>query len=287
MPSGRRPQQSPRSQLESSATRPYLTLRSKLHAGSCIRESSTLLGEQTTAPMRLCIAKQRFPFSPLDLWTPYAKESLGCLWLPGPCCFAGGLLSWKPTPNMLSFMAKQEFAEKCLLVAGPSKYQYPSKELRTEAPSHPLLKILFRELHSGKVDSPQGTNHSPNAPLLSKATLAFFTPSPLDSIGQRGSGLPLAPWALLLCWWSPEVESHSKRVPLREYTGVGKKMNSGRWPQQTSGASLGTQHRTHIKPMTQNSIEAASFWKGRLSSGNKPQPQCAFAQQSNACLFLP
>ena len=120
MPSGRRPQQSPRSQLESSATRPYLTLRSKLHAGSCIRESSTLLGEQTTAPMRLCIAKQRFPFSPLDLWTPYAKESLGCLWLPGPCCFAGGLLSWNATPNMLSFMAKQEFAEKCLLVAGPS-----------------------------------------------------------------------------------------------------------------------------------------------------------------------
>ena len=73
MPSGRRPQQSPRSQLESSATRPYLTLRSKLHAGSCIRESSTLLGEQTTAPMRLCSAKQRLPLSPLELWTPYAK----------------------------------------------------------------------------------------------------------------------------------------------------------------------------------------------------------------------
>ena len=70
MPSGRRPQQSPRSQLESSARRPYLTLRSKLHAGSCIRESSTLLGEQTTAPMRLCSAKQRLPFSPLDPWSP-------------------------------------------------------------------------------------------------------------------------------------------------------------------------------------------------------------------------
>ena len=60
IPSGRRPQQSPRIQLESSATRPYLTLRSKLHAGSCIRESSTLLGEQTTAPMRLCIAKHHY-----------------------------------------------------------------------------------------------------------------------------------------------------------------------------------------------------------------------------------
>ena len=41
------------------------------------------------------------------------------------------------------------------------------------------------------------------------STLAFFSPSPLVSIGQRGSGLPLAPWALLLCWWSPELETHS------------------------------------------------------------------------------
>ena len=106
--------------MERSAPRAHLKNDTKLASGIGILESETLLREQTTAPMRLCIAKQRFPFSPLDLWTPYAKESLGCLWLPGPCCFAGGLLSWKPTPNMLSFMAKQEFAEKCLLVAGPS-----------------------------------------------------------------------------------------------------------------------------------------------------------------------
>ena len=40
-----------------------------------------------------------------------------------------------------------------------------------------------------------------------------FSPLSLSSqIGQRGSGLPLAPWALLLCWWSPELETHSKRV---------------------------------------------------------------------------
>ena len=174
MPSGRRPQQSPRSQLESSATRPYLTLRSKLHAGSCIRESSTLLGEQTTAPMRLCIAKQRFPFSPLDLWTPYAKESLGCLWLPGPCCFAGGLLSWKPTPKVFSFVDKQEMGGKCLLGAEPS-----------------------------------------NPP----------------------------------------------------------------------GASLGALHRDHISCSAPNSIQGAAFRKGRLSSGNKPQPQSAFAQQSTDSLF--
>ena len=33
--------------------------------------------------------------------------------------------------------------------------------------------------------------------------------------GQGGSGLPLAPWALLLGWWSPQRETNSKRVLLR------------------------------------------------------------------------
>ena len=47
-----------------------------------------------------------------------------------------------------------------------------------------------------------------------------FSPLSLSSqIGQRGSGLPLAPWALLVCWWSPELETHSKRVLLRGEAG--------------------------------------------------------------------
>ena len=104
-------------------------------------------------------------------------------------------------------------------------------------------------MHSGKVDSPRGTNHSPNAPLLSKATLAFFSPSPLVSIGQRGSGLPLAPWALLLCWWSPYHEPHSKRILLRGEAGVGTKIPSGRWPEQSTRRQLGSSaprpHLTH------------------------------------------
>ena len=143
------------------------------------------------------------------------------------------------------------------------------------------------ELHSGKVDSLRGTNHSPNAPLFSKATLAFFSPSPLVSIGQRGSGLPLAPWALLLCWWSTELEIHSKRVPLRGQAGVGWKMPSGRRPQLSPQSQLGTSaprpHLTHGP----NEVLRAAFWKHRLSSGNKPQCKCTFAQQSNAGLFQP
>ena len=67
-----------------------------------------------------------------------------------------------------------------------------------------------------KVRLCSGNNHSPHVPLLSKATLAFFSPSPLVSRGQRGSGLPLAPWALLLCWWSPEFENHYKCFSFKE-----------------------------------------------------------------------
>ena len=121
----------------------------------------------------------------------------------------------------------------------PATLPEPARELSTETTSQALLQTPCRELHSGNVDSPQGTNHSPNAPLLSKATLAFFSPRPLGSIGQRGSGLPQAAWALLLCWWSPELESHSKRVLLRGEAGVARKMPSGRRPQQSTQGQLG------------------------------------------------
>ena len=30
--------------------------------------------------------------------------------------------------------------------------------------------------------------------------------------GQEGSGLPLAPWALLLCWWCLQLDTNSKRL---------------------------------------------------------------------------
>ena len=132
-----------------------------------------------------------------------------------------------------------------------------------------------------------GNKPHPQCAFAQQATLAFFSPSPLVSIGQRGSGLPLAPWALLLCWWSTELEIHSKRVPLRGQAGGGWKMPSGRRPQLSPQSQLGTSaprpHLTHGP----NEVLRAAFWKHRLSSGNKPQCKCTFAQQSNAGLFQP
>ena len=177
---------------------------------------------------------------------------------------------------MFSFLAKQELARKCLLDACDSKTPEPARELSTEALSHPRLQTLFRELHSGKVDSPGGTNHSPNAPLLSKATLAFFSPSPLVSIGQRGSGLPLAPWTLLFFWWSPELESHSKRVLLRGEAGFAIKSPSLHRPQQSTLSWLG------------RSTPKANFTNGsKLASGSGTlESETLFQEQTIALMFL-
>ena len=41
-----------------------------------------------------------------------------------------------------------------------------------------------------------------------------------------------------------------------------------------------------ISAMSQNWLRNAAFWEPKLCSGNQPQPQCAFAQESNACLVL-
>ena len=165
--------------------------------------------------MRLCSAKPRLPFSPLALCSPEGNVGHGCLWLPGPCCFAGGLLRWKPTPMVCFFVEKQELAGKCRLDAGPSNSPGASYGAQHRGPISPTVQNTIPELHSGKFNSPRGTNHSRNAPLLSKATLAFFSPNPLVSRGQRRSGLPLSPWALLLCWWCPELEIHSKPLLIR------------------------------------------------------------------------
>ena len=68
----------------------------------------TVLGEETSAPMRRGSGSQRLPCSPLALGSPKAKEALGCLCFRGHCCLAGGLRSWKPTPKVFSFAEKAD-----------------------------------------------------------------------------------------------------------------------------------------------------------------------------------
>ena len=57
-------------QLRRDPPRAHLRKGTKLHSGSYICESETLLGKPSSAPMRVCSGKQRLSGSPLGLCTP-------------------------------------------------------------------------------------------------------------------------------------------------------------------------------------------------------------------------
>ena len=98
-PSVPRPQPCPLSHLGRSSPRPRRTDGPKRASGRCILQRESLLVQQTTAPTRLGSGKQCKPFLPPALRSPEGKAVRGCPWLPGPCCFAGGLRCPKPTPH--------------------------------------------------------------------------------------------------------------------------------------------------------------------------------------------
>ena len=61
-----------------------------------------------------------------------------------------------------------------------------------------LTKQVWK-LPPGKVYYTKGGNTNPNRGLLLKATLAFFTPTPLLCLGHEAPQLPNASLALLVC----------------------------------------------------------------------------------------
>ena len=119
-PSTPRPQPCPLSQLGCSAPRPRRTDGPKRASGGCILQRESLLRQPTTAPTRLGSGKQRKPFSPPALRSPEGKSVRGCPWLPGPCCFAGGLRCPKPTPHGISLAGKQDWGREGHLRPGRS-----------------------------------------------------------------------------------------------------------------------------------------------------------------------
>ena len=63
-----------------------------------------------------------------------------------------------------------------------------------------------------------GLGEQTSAPMRLGSGLKRLPSSPLalgSPKGQGGSGVPLPPWALLLGWWSPPLETNSKRLLLR------------------------------------------------------------------------
>ena len=103
----------------------------------------------------------------LVLTWPYAphraKEGLGCRWLHGRCCFAGGLHSLKATPNVASFGKKSALAGKVLVCTGPSNPPFASSGGTQIGPISDSAQTALREaafcqskLCSGNQPQPQG-----------------------------------------------------------------------------------------------------------------------------------
>ena len=68
---------------------------------------------------------------------------------------------------------------------------------------------------------------------------------------QGGSGLPPAPWALVLCWCSLDLETYSKRALLWGEGGWGLKRPCVHWPHQPTFRQLGRNPpRAHLKKCT-------------------------------------
>ena len=64
-------------QLGRDPARAHLRKGTNLDSGSCIHESETLLGKSSSAPMRVCSGKQRFPVSHQGLCLPQGQGISG------------------------------------------------------------------------------------------------------------------------------------------------------------------------------------------------------------------
>ena len=73
-------------------------------------QSETVFRTQTSVLRYVSSGKRRWPISPVARCSAWANEGLGCLWLRGYCCLAGGLRSLKPTPHVFSFAEKADLA---------------------------------------------------------------------------------------------------------------------------------------------------------------------------------
>ena len=99
--------------------------------------------------------------------------------------------------------------------------------------------------------------------------------------------LPPSLCALVICWWSPELETTSKHALLQGEGGWGLKRPCVHGPQHPTLCHLGRDPaRAHLRKGTKLAFGAA-FAKVKLSSGNHAQPQCVFAQESSAFWFPP
>ena len=115
-------------QLGRDPAKAHLRKGTKLASGSCLRESETLLGKPSSAPMRVCSGKQRFLVSTLGLCLLWPRRfwadfcSLGTVALLVVAGAGNLLLTYSPLGR------RRSGPEKALCALDPAPHIPPAKE---------------------------------------------------------------------------------------------------------------------------------------------------------------
>ena len=110
--------------------RAHLRKGTKRASGSCLLERETLLGKASSAPVRVCSAKQRLPVSPLGLCSPFGLGGSGLP--PAPCAPVLG----RGSPEL-------ETTSKRALLQGEGGWGL--KRPCVHWPQHPTLRLRGRD----------------------------------------------------------------------------------------------------------------------------------------------
>ena len=98
--------------------------------------------------------------------------------------------------------------------------------------------------------------------------------------------MPLAPWPCCLVGALRGQKPTPNMFSFGEVADLAGEGLVCTGPSNPPLASSGGTPLVAVSAAAQNSLREAAFGKPKLCSGNKPQPQCVFAQESNACLVL-
>ena len=208
-PSAPSPQPCPLSQHGRSAPRPPRNGDPKRASGSCILQRETLLGSKPPPPAAFAPESSASGFRPRPCALHRAMRGWVASGSLGPAALLGVSGTRNPLLTCSPSWGSRIGRSTAFCAQAPATPPEPARPLSAEAPKQWRPKTSFWELHPAKGNSPPAANHSLTVPLCRNSTQAVSTPGPPLSIGQSGAGLPLAPWALLLCWGSPAPETHS------------------------------------------------------------------------------
>ena len=138
----------PKGELGRDPPRAHLRKGTKLASGSCLLERETLLGKASSAPVRVCAAKQRLPVSPLG------RGGSGLP--PAPCAPVLG----RGPPEL-------EITSKRALLQGEGGWGL--KRPCVHWPQQPTLRLLGRDPRRAHLR--KGTKRASGSCLLERETL--------------------------------------------------------------------------------------------------------------------